>query len=216
MLDARSYFSSQAERISAAIGNQRDLGGKQGLVALDSQWERLTAGYKFGAGTGQKMQRGLIRASDAEMNVAVIELLDALAPSIRGAIEAVWLPYFESIRDAWPVKTGRSKDLLSVNVSIKKDSVVAEIGSGAPYTFFIPWGRGKQWVGPTTPGRKFTYSKKGNEKEGKRQLFFYVETPRTDGFKPGRKVWSDLVRNRFDRVKIDFVNAIGSNIAREL
>ncbi len=90
------------------------------------------------------------------------------------------------------------------------------IGSGAPYTFFIPWGRGKQWVGPTTPGRKFTYSKQGNEKEGKRQLFFYVETPRTDGFKPGRKVWSDLVRNRFDRVKIDFVNAIGSNIAREL
>jgi len=215
VIDARSYFQNQAQRITAAIGSQRDF-GDTGLRALDSEWQRLTAGYRFGAGAGQRMQRGLIRASDADMNVAVVELLDALAPSIRGAIESVWLPYFESIREAWPVKTGRSKELLSVNVSIKGESVVAEIGSGAPYTFFIPWSAKKQWVRPNTPGRKFTRSKSGNEVEGKKQIFFYLEGPREDGFKPGRKVWTDLVRNRFDRVKIDFVEAIGANLAREL
>jgi hypothetical protein len=202
-VDARSFFASQAQRLRGAMGRR----GSQYDV---DNWEGFEDQYRFAKGTGKRMTEGLIRASNDELNDVVLDLLDALAPSIRGALETVWIPYFESIYEAWPVKTGNSKDKLAVVVKLAPQGVKAEIISGAPYTFFMKNHYETRFVAPDFKGRFFGYNKAG-------KIFFFVkEEPKLPRARYPRGTWNELVRGRFDRVKVQFVDAIGTQLAKEL
>ncbi len=205
-IDARSYFASQSERLRS--GTTRLNPNYQNGIEW---WESFEKNYRFGKGTGQRMMQGLARASNDELNNIVFDLLDAMAPSIRGAIERVWIPYFENIRKVWPVKSGQSYDQLAIIVRLQgKDTIKAEIISGAPYTFFIRNTYMMKFVPPNFKGRFYGYTKQ-------KKLFFFIKAdpdpPRT---KNKRGAWNEIVRGKFDRVKVEFVDAIQSNLAREL
>jgi hypothetical protein len=204
-IDARSYFASQSERLRA--GPRLNQNNRQ--IGLQ-WWEAFEENYRFGKGTGQRMMQGLARASNDELNNIVFDLLDAMAPSIRGAIERVWIPYFESIRKVWPVKSGQSYDQLAIIVRLQGKDIKAEIISGAPYTFFIRNTYLMKFVPPNFKGRFYGYTKQ-------KKLFFFIKAdpdpPRT---KNKRGAWNEIVRGKFDRVKVEFVDAIESNLSREL
>lgn len=98
-------------------------------------------------------RKGSIRL-DPNIQSIVNELIEQLAPTVGHAFDAHFMPYAERIYDTWPVKSGHSRGLLSVEYDVRGGGaeLVAFIESGAKYTRWIH--RGKQVRHMFSEGRK--------------------------------------------------------------
>lgn len=87
----------------------------------------------------RQAKRDVIRAK-ADVTMAAIELLRAIAPPIAEALQEVVVPIAQRAMDGWPVRSGRSRDLLVLNVQASGTKFSAQIDNDASYVFFIMQG----------------------------------------------------------------------------
>ncbi len=87
--------------------------------------------------------RGLIRV-DPELNDLVRDFMEQAAPAVANAFNRHLVPFAERTFQAWPVKSGLSKSLLSLSFrpDAKNQAFAGEITNAAPYAGFIRPGKG--------------------------------------------------------------------------
>ncbi len=87
-------------------------------------------------------RKGSIRV-DPDIKDTVKGLIDGLAPMVGKAFDLHFMPYAEFMFRTWPVKTGKSKALLTVEYDVRGggDELVAFLESGAVYTRWIHKGK---------------------------------------------------------------------------
>lgn len=80
---------------------------------------------------------------DPGIQKMILTIMASAAPAVANAINADLVPVAQRAFSAWPVKSGLSKSLLSLEIGIGGDgkSIEASIINRAPYAGFIDKGR---------------------------------------------------------------------------
>ena len=110
-------------------------GLKPGAIQKQALWKNRGAHYL----------RGTNFRSDATITVdpasqrQILSLIGDVAPSIAAAFVKNLVPLAERAQREWPVKTGLSQALVSLEFTVTPDgkSFIGEVRNRAPYAFFI-------------------------------------------------------------------------------
>lgn len=110
-------------------------GLKPGAIQKQARWQNRGAHYL----------RGTAFRSDAKITVdpasqrKILGLLGDVAPSIAAAFQKNLVPLAERAQREWPVKTGLSQALVSLEFTVAPDgkSFIGELRNRAPYAFYI-------------------------------------------------------------------------------
>ena len=129
----------------------------------------------------RRVARGQVIKAQADLSIAVIELLRSTAKPIADAMEALTMPIAKRAIDGWPVRSGRSRDALFCNVTMSGTVVSFAMSNDAPYIYYIVQG-----AELTADGRRL-----------KRGQYAWVTLVRTPMYRAADKVAEEIER-RFE------------------
>ena len=110
-------------------------GLKPGAIQKRARWEKRGAHYLRGSG----FKAASTITVDPASQRAILSMLGEAAPSIAAAYERHLVPLAERARRRWPVKTGLSQALVSLEFTVAPDgkTFVGELRNRAPYAYYI-------------------------------------------------------------------------------
>jgi hypothetical protein len=126
---ARSFFRTQAASV--------------GAVNHDAVIERLKRfeAYGFKPKTTLSAIQDAMIVADADMQEGIYDLMAEVAPKVHAAFRDEMIPLAEDVLAKWPVRTGLSRSLITLRLSVDGGIARYTIRSAAPYTTFIRFGR---------------------------------------------------------------------------
>lgn len=85
---------------------------------------------------------------DAHLNTLLSKMLDAAAPVTKAVLTRETEAIFDAAEQAWPVKTGRSKEGLTTGIRFVNTSTIEGfIADAVPYVYYI---KGRKQGGKST------------------------------------------------------------------
>ena len=132
-----------ATAIARAEAAQSKLAAAQAALVQAAKQKasaRLTA--KVEAKRRRDMVKGAWIAADATVTRLTLQWLNLVARPVADAMRAEVIPLAEKAFDLWPIRTGQSRDGLTLDVSRKGETqIIARFSGHAGYSYLIKYGR---------------------------------------------------------------------------
>ena len=121
-----------AQQKNAAEGNVR---ADVDAARKEAKWKKLDISKYFRSGR-KPNQLSMIRV-DPGLQTQLLDAVGAVQPEVVRAFDEVLPGLVTEAWKKWPVATGLSRSLLSLEYSAQGDRFIGTIASRAPYTYFI-------------------------------------------------------------------------------
>lgn len=134
--ESNAFWAAQVNWLGSAEANATAGPPSGSLGAKRARWE--LRGEKYMRNTGIKNANQLVRP-DPALQRAVVDLIEAVAPAVVRAYDKHLGPLAAEALERWPVASGLSKSLLSLEYTTGSDGLTfkGRIVSRAPYSIFI-------------------------------------------------------------------------------